>query len=835
MSFTACITEIQKAAGRALSDDELDDLLTELRKRQRQRQLSSKADGLDQAVLDAADDYAREMADAAAIEKRNAAINLKRRLDALDFVRSQFKDDYALGLESLLVGVNRARVGSRFSAAAEQNQLKSYYLGGFTADVERAGLWNVFVSGELDRDISRALWAKEAGGAAQGVPREAAQLADIIGKWQDVARVDANKAGAWIKKMPGYIVRQSHDQFKIQHAGFDVYKADILTRLDMEKTLDGERDADGFLKAVFDGLVSGVHLKTSSQPAFKGPRNIAKKASAERVLHFKSADDWFDYNQKYGTGSLREALLRGFEVNAQNTGLMRKFGVNPEANLDRIVKDLAKDIADPVKKRAFMSAANSRIKNQLAELDGSTRNPVNHTGARLASNIRVVQRMAKLGASLLSQFGDIPLYASEMRYQGRTMLGGLGESMGNIFKGRGSAETREMASLLGVVNDMMSGEITARFSIADDDLPGAMTKAQRFFFKWNGMTWWTDAQRRGAVMGMAHRLAYHKQAAYDELDPDITRTLRLFAINEPEWNIIRASASKMADGREYVVPESIMAVPDAKFTALLAGQGVNPTPKRIADLKREIADKVRAYYIDRASFATIMPDQRTRALMQRGTKPGTIEGELMRFLGELKAFPISVIQKSMGREIYGRGSNSLGEALRNGNGEMLGMAQLLVWTTAFGYISMSAKDILKGRNPRDAWGEDGINFKTFMAALVQGGGAGIYGDFLFGEVKNRFGGGLLSTLAGPTLGTVEDIADLYGRVRDGDDAAAASFRLLISSTPFANLFYTRIALDYLFLHQISEWLNPGSLRRMERRVEKENAQTFWLRPSEAVR
>src|SRR3546814_2942035 len=92
---------------------------------------------------------------------------------------------------------------------------------------------------------------------------------------------------------------------------------------------------------------------------------------------------------------------------------------------------------------------------------------------------------------------------------------------------------------------------------------------------------------------------------------------------------------------------------------------------------------------------------------------------------------------------------------------------------------------------------------TWAAAFVQGGGAGIYGDFLLGE-SNRFGGGLLQTLAGPTLGAVDDLHDLYSRVKAGDDSAAAGLRFVISNTPFANLFYTRQALDYLILWRSEE-------------------------------
>lgn len=42
----------------------------------------------------------------------------------------------------------------------------------------------------------------------------------------------------------------------------------------------------------------------------------------------------------------------------------------------------------------------------------------------------------------------------------------------------------------------------------------------------------------------------------------------------------------------------------------------------------------------------------------------------------------------------------------------------------------------------------------------------------------------------------------------------------------------RAALDYLVLYSVQEALNPGSLRRMERRIEKENGQSYLLAPSQ---
>jgi hypothetical protein len=165
--------------------------------------------------------------------------------------------------------------------------------------------------------------------------------------------------------------------------------------------------------------------------------------------------------------------------------------------------------------------------------------------------------------------------------------------------------------------------------------------------------------------------------------------------------------------------------------------------------------------------------------------------------------------------------------LSNGNGERLAVAQLLLWTTAFGYLSIATKDALKQRQPRSP--EDP---KTWIAAMVQGGGMGIFGDFLFGAAS-RFGNRPLETAAGPVLGTAASAIDLWSKLREGDDAASSAFRLAQNNTPFLNLFYTRIAMDHLFFYSVQEAMNPGSLRRNEQRIQKENGQQFLVKPSQS--
>lgn len=84
------------------------------------------------------------------------------------------------------------------------------------------------------------------------------------------------------------------------------------------------------------------------------------------------------------------------------------------------------------------------------------------------------------------------------------------------------------------------------------------------------------------------------------------------------------------------------------------------------------------------------------------------------------------MQNTLGRELHGHGHMlaalgqsklpALDKAMFAGNGEWQGFAQLFVWMTAFGYLSMQSKLMAKGQTPRP------LDHKSVMAAMAQGGG-----------------------------------------------------------------------------------------------------------------
>jgi hypothetical protein len=840
--ISECVDAVRAAAGE-LESEEIQQVFQLLRGRATEIMAREGALGMEQATLRAADELAKQAEHAAIIERRNALLNVRARGKLVAFVRSQFSDRPDLGVESFLVGTNLARQGTRLSVAAEQKALGDAYIGGLIHDLDKADLLPVLAKGDSDQDIADALWRVGQDMDTDHLNPQVVEIAKVVQKYQEGARIDANRAGASIGKIPGYITRQSHDSEKIGAAGFQKWRDDILPHLD-PSTFEATGNTDSFLRGVFDGLVSGDHLKaeTGAKPnGFKGPANLAKKLSQERVLHFRDGVAWHEYNKAYGTGSLRESVLRGLDMAGQNTALMRRLGTNPEANLNMALDAIAEDVrkgGDPEALKNFNTARRGVLANRMKEVTGQTRIPGNATQARVAANVRAWQSLSKLGGALLSSFTDLPVAASEFKYQGRGFLGSLGEMTSGLLKGRGSQEQREILSGYGVFADSMRGEIMRRFS-ADDSIGGKMSRGMSYFFRLNGLSWWTDANKASAGLLMAHNLAQNADRQLGSLHPDFRRTLGLYDIDAGKWDLLRGMETRHADGRDYMTADGIASIPDEKISGYLTSLGRPVSAGAVREVRDNLERNLRAYVNDRVTYAVLEPDARTRSIINQGTQPGTVPGDLLRFVTQFKSFPAAYMQKTIGRDLYGRGytptglgngfrgGRDLAAALRNGNGERLALAQLVVWTTAFGYLSMASKDVAKGREPRSP--EDP---KTWMAAMVQGGGLGIFGDYLFGEAS-RFGNKPLESAAGPVLGTVASAIDLWSKVRSGDDAASSALRLAQNNTPFLNLFYSRIVMDHLFFYSLQEAMNPGSLRRTEQRIQKENNQTFLIKPSQS--
>jgi hypothetical protein len=802
-----------------------------LKKAQEQFTAADKIDSLEGDAIRAANSLANNIKLDATIAARNAALSLAARTKAVGRILTQFADNPSEGLLSLLGGSSFARFGSKDSAFHWQRTYFTRWTKGMLAEMERDGLVEAFASDAYSRDVARALYQMGRDEPRlEGLDPTAVKIAKIVYKYREDSRNTRNRFGAWIRDLTGYITRQQHDFMKIRAAGDKTWKDFVRQRIDVERSLKPGQNLEEFLDVVYADLSAGRHLSAidDEAAAYTAPGSLARRASQSRVIYFKDADSEFDYLTEFGVGKLNEAILGDLSRAAQQAGLMRVLGPNPGYTLKAVMSEVEAGIVRTPELREKFADTRDTAEGLLSMLDGTANVPGKAMAARVGSNVRVVQAMAKLGGAVISAVTDLPVYASQIKYQGRGgLFSGIAEGIGGLLQGRAKGERKRILGMIDTVADNLVGSVATRFD-SDDLMSAGSADLMRLFFRLNGLQWWTDTLRESMELGTANWLGSLRNTSFDGLDANAKRLFDQYGITAPEWDVIRQGVIDAADKRTYVVPERINQLDIEVFRNYLTKIGREPTDAAATTARRDLADRLRNFIIDQAMTAVIEPDIRSRYFWTRGLRPGTFWGEAARFISQFKGFPTALTRQVFGREIYGRGYGSLSEYLKYGKGDMLGLAQMILMMTAFGYIAMSAKDLLKGKTPRDP-----ENPQTWVAAMLQGGALGIYGDFLLGQ-SNRYGRNIIDTLAGPTFGVIGDLDELRQRAMRGDDVAASAFRILIANTPFMNLFYSRIVLDYLVLYQIQEALNPGYLRRMERQIEREQGQEFLLAPSETV-
>jgi hypothetical protein len=829
-----CVEAIRTAAKNPeLKESEIKALQAELRKRARVLQANNAGMSANDALLKAGQDFAKNAELQALAQKRNRLLSIERRKSIHAVLSSSFKGDYANGLKALIVGVQSGKKFARMSADAEITALSHEYTGKLMADLSRVdGGIDLIVSGEMDNEIAEVLWRLNTEGAElTGLDPRAIGIGKAVHKWQEIARVQANEAGAWIGRTPGWIVTQSHASNKIA-ADREGWMAMMRERADLGRMMS-ETDAenvDDLLASIYENLASGVHLKApggAGGAEAKGLKGMARGLSHDRTIHFKSAADWLAYNAEFGEGTLMEAISFGLLNTARATGLMRVWGPNHADTYQRVVNDLLASMKskDPAAATKLKEDAATVYDRYMTTVDGSTNLVGSNTAASFSQGVRAVQGMASLGASVLASVGDGGTIAMGARHVGGSALDALGKAAGALFHGVPKAEQLEAWADMGVVMESLSGKLVSQRFTLDEGAPGILNAMQKRFFRWNLQNRWTDSMRMAVAEFMGMTMARRAGESFAALPDAMRLSLTQYGIDEAMWDVFRTGAMRDVEGRKMLTPSAALGASDEAITPLVVARGQSVTPRNLDRMRAEIERKFRLYFTDQNGYMMLMPDAAVRGQVTQGTKRGTVAGEGIRFIMQFKSFPLAYTNRILGREVM--------QGFQQGgwSGGLFGLGRVVATSLLFGYAAMTLKDLAKGRTPRDP-SDPG----TYGAAMAQGGGIGIFGDILTSQVTNRgqdAGIALLGPTAADVLGS-QGIAGIAARAAEGRDPSAAASRFITGNTPFLNLFYTRLVLDYAVLWNLQEWANPGSLRRMERELEDRTGQEFLISPRDRL-
>lgn len=819
MSWKDCAAAVREAAGRELTDDQVEQIFDRAQTRLKALQAAGQLDNLEARLREAVAQDADELRVQAALARKHAALSVIARDRTLQQVERHIGAglSYRQAVLAIFEGTTRGVEGGRHSIAATKLAFEARYVGGMMARVVREV---PHAEGLLrDRafldDVVREMWElRQDGQPGRTGNRDAQKVARIFADGAEQSRTDLNRLGANIGKLDGWAGAQLHDGDKIARLPADEWVGSILPRLDLARTfpdLSTEAEVRRALRNVWDNIVFQPERGAAASPAdsgFRGPLNVARALERHRVLHFRSPDDWLAYSREFGHGHIFDGMVHHQSRAALNASQMQILGPNPGATLQAVLDGLRRrvdgDDAIPAGKKASEKAgltddAGAAIGMAFRIASGAAMIPVSRTIADVGGTLRAWQSLAKLGGAVISSVTDLPTAMVNLRFNGMTFGDAVRGQLAGLVEGRGRGEARELAYLAGEGFDGIIGHLVSPF-VANDSAPGAMQSVMATFFRWTGLSWWTDANRAGAARALMANLGAQAGREFGALDPRLQNVLRQHDITPELWDTIRSAGLREIDGRAYVVPGGIG--DDAADLAL------------------------RRYLADEAASSVLEADAAAQRWTTAGTSRGTLPGEAIRTVMQFKAFPIAFTQRVIGRAWQG------GEGGANAGAAHIGT--LIAGLTILGYAAMTAKDAIRGYGPREVLEDDGTpRLKTIAAALVQGGGAGIYGDFLFGEAS-RSGNSALENAAGPLLSDVARVANLFAKARDGEGKAADFLTTGLAATPFLNTWYARPALDFLVLNALREALSPGYLARQDQRRRQQYGQDPHLAPSDRM-
>jgi hypothetical protein len=554
-----------------------------------------------------------------------------------------------------------------------------------------------------------------------------------------------------------------------------------------------------------------------------GSSALARAVSRPRSLHFDGPDKWMDYNDRYGKGGLFKTVIHQLDFAGKNSALMKRWGPSPEVGFafqQKRLTALADAAGDTIDVKRINSA---RVKAAFESVNGRGDAPGSLRLAQTMKTLRTIEVLGKLGGIVLSKVSDLPIAGFTMARAGGRFFDGVKGDLTGLFR-LGGEDFKQAAEALDVGYRQMMAEFAGQY-YSTDGMAGLGSYLGGMMMKVNAFDGLNNSFKRGFAGIYSRFLAQEAEHDWDGLQIGTRENFERFGIDADDWEAVRHGLEPLEDGKTYFTLDHTEAL------AREAAAGLDPVAAAAADERHW---KFAALVHNTLDNTVSHPRAREHVSLTQGFKPGTRLGEIFRALTQFKGFVTTILGRQFVPMLSGYAGRSPPALLM----------QFFVFGTAAGYASMSLKALARGELPHDPFGPDiKDDVKTWLGAFAQFGGLGIYGDFLFGE-QNRAGQDFgLGALMGPMASDAELIAKVVAQAVHGgaisettgrSQIPAELLRLGSGVTPFANVFYARLAFDYFVLWRLLEALSPGYLQRHEQRVQEKEGGTFYVHPTSAV-
>lgn len=711
-------------------------------------------------------------------------------------------------------GIQSLDVKGRAIAAVYRGQLTDLY-------TNIKGALGLYTDKDLVNKVVRELFKENTGDAT------AKKIAGDMGKVFEEMRERFNRSGGDIGKLDDWGLPQTHSLEKITKAGKQAWVDFAEQRIDTSKyvhedgTYYSQQEIRDLLDYSYNTLVTNGANKTEiGRQSFGGNSKVTSRHSESRVLHFKDADAWLEYQADFGGMpfvDLVEAHVNGL---SKDIALVENLGSSPK-NAMRILMDAA-DKKDR-EKGLITTNDNKVIKRAQIMFDEFTGQ--NTTQSEVLANLGLAYRSmnvaSMLGGTTITSFADQAMIKKTANMHGIAWRKTFGELMTQLNPK--NKDDRELAHSLGLATEEMLGSINRW---ADDGLTSVHGKSQKIasisssiatqVMRISGLNALTAASKVGftkMLMDKYGRLSRTK--AWNDLSEVDREMMSKTGLSERAWEVMRL-ADPVVDrkGNQLMSARSIYEIPDDKLKAF-------GDPKKVKD---EIATQFQAHLLDEQGMAVLEAGLRERTWMTGGIRKGTTSGEIIKSMLQFKSFPAAFLMR--------HGSRAM--SLEKGTSKAAYGASLFAMTTLLGALVVQLKELANGNDPQTMWDSDDPekSLDFFKRSFVAGGGLPILGDILVAGMDTS-GRDASDFLAGPfgsdfktalslTVGNATQLAN-----GTETNAGNEAFKFIKGKIPAQNLWYTKAATNRLVFDEIQDMIAPDYREKLIRKAERQHGRTQW--------
>jgi len=823
--MTKCLDKAKKDFKELLGDQEIKDVHDTLM-RYRNNALKTGKD-LQEALRQASETLGEEREAALKAAQLRELISMQGTVDNLarigQFAEAGIKNPIKNALYAKIFGTMQRIMGGRLSTELKINQARTKMLIEFTNRLHADGTYPIWTSHEYQTEIADAVMRLADNQEVKDPMFR--KIGQMVLDFQDRYRAALQSVGVDVSKLHDRVSPNVHDMDKLRGLSIkeqfqllgedekvryeytrDRWKSFIKPLLDNARILaqsgfdlDDAKQSDDFLNYVYDELVNKGKESQERQ-------SLVARLGKPRQLHWKNADAMVKYQQEFGAGSIQNAISSELINGFSKIELYKDWGVNPVATLGDTLKLV--DLDPEMKKRFDKDQEARKLKSLLTALSGS---PTSYSGSigNFMRNVRAIENIAKLGLVTLRSEPDLGLLAMEASRSGMNGFQAIGEGVATFLTNL-HPEVREIfADMLETHHTHEIGSVL-KYDLADAKHGSLAQKAMRASNKANFIQPW-DLRLRGAALAIWSRyFARNRKIAYEALSDDDQARLGAYNIDAPHYDLIRSSQLKIADGKEYITPDSIESMPDSDVRAIMDKHGVDIP---LSKFREQTVSRFRSYLTDRQNQVILRPGVRDQYIVALGANVNEMSNgwqEFFKLISQFKLYAINYSRNPLASVIYGKGARSFKEATLHGKADFQAMGKLMMYMMSTKYASMAAANAVQGLSPPSLDKPD-----TWIKMMQEAGG--LYG--MMADISpTDLSGSLLKAVEGPVIGDADKASRLLYHLFDDslnqDDYERSTKAAMQLGRGFVPKYpWSAFVVNNMMMGNFEEMVSPGSRDR----------------------